>query len=272
MSTYAQPKEHAWSEVLAGPMLGVEAHPALAKDTSTLDDRALLEHHLDLVEEIVGVVARRNGLDGADAEDFRSEVLVHLMKNDQEVLRRFSGRSSLATFLSAVIENKMRDFRNSIWGKWRPSVRAKELGPPAVRLEALVYRDAAPVGQAVETVSRERGVPADDLYRMLEELPRRWPKSMVPDSLATLRSPDDRTDDRAIAAELRELLEAELAKLPEEDQLVFKMRDWDGFTVRRIAAVLGLNERRLYSRIKRSEAQLREALMARGVRQSDLAR
>src|SRR5215208_5464467 len=55
-----------------------------------------------------------------------------------QVRRRFERRSSLPTYVTVVIQRLFLDYRNRLWGKWRPSSDAKRLGPTAMLLERLV--------------------------------------------------------------------------------------------------------------------------------------
>src|SRR5215212_7376883 len=102
---------------------------------------AMFLANLSLIDRIIAVTARRNALGGADAEDFGAWTKGRLVEGDYAILRKFNQRSSLATYLTVVITNLLRDYRNSRWGRWRPSAEARRCGPVAVRLEELLYRD-----------------------------------------------------------------------------------------------------------------------------------
>src|SRR5687767_3842390 len=95
------------------------AHPMTAEE--------LFRANLPLVDRAIARVARRAGLTGAEAEDFASEAKIALMENDYAVLRRFEGRSSLATFITVVVTNVLHDLRTEAYGRWRPSAEAQRL-------------------------------------------------------------------------------------------------------------------------------------------------
>jgi DNA-directed RNA polymerase specialized sigma24 family protein len=76
-----------------------------------MDPRALYVEHLEVINRIAESLCRRNGIRGADAEDFVSEVRLKLLQDDYAVLRKFRGTSSTTTFLTVVISNLFRDHR-----------------------------------------------------------------------------------------------------------------------------------------------------------------
>ena len=61
----------------------------------------------------------------------------------------------------------------------------------------------------------------------------------------------------ATARQVRSTLEEALARLDAEDRLILKMRYEDGFTVRRIASALHLEERPLFRRFEKCLKNLR---------------
>ena len=97
-------------------------------------ERFLLEN-LGTVERVVAYVARRHRLSRDEANELSSAVKLKLVDHDYEVLRRYEGRSSLRTYLTAVVIRLFLDDRVARWGKWRPSAQAKRLGAVAVLLD-----------------------------------------------------------------------------------------------------------------------------------------
>ena len=106
-----------------------------------MDPRQWYVEQLDVINRIASSVCRRNGVQGADAEDFVSDVRLKLLQDDYAVLRKYRGASSQTTFLTVVISNLFRDHRIKHWGKWRPSAEAKRHGEVAVRLEAAMVAE-----------------------------------------------------------------------------------------------------------------------------------
>src|SRR5690349_6000638 len=102
---------------------------------------AIFASQLDLIERVIRRVCVSRHLSAADADDFASHARLRLIENDYAILGQFQGRSSLATFLTVVVQRLFLDFRTSEWGKWRSSAEAVRSGSVAVLLERLVVRD-----------------------------------------------------------------------------------------------------------------------------------
>ena len=115
--------------------------------------RQLLDH-LALIQHIVRQTGRRRHFSSAEQEDFAGFVNLRLVDDNYAILRKFQHRSSMATYLTAVIALLASDFRNEQWGKWRPSAAATRLGPAAELLERLVYHDLHTLDEAIEIVPR----------------------------------------------------------------------------------------------------------------------
>jgi RNA polymerase sigma factor for flagellar operon FliA len=222
--------------------------------------------HLPTIERVIGIIARRHGLGSTDADDFASWARTRIIDSDYAVFRKYAGRSSIPTYLGVVLGNLFHDYRNTVWGRWRPSAMALRSGPVAVRLEELLYRDGHTLREAIE-VLRSAGVPLSDLEigQLANRLPARQSMSEVSlealDGTAAaavgMARPGVGDDDFAV-------LRAALAELPSEDRVIMRMRFWDDVSVADIARTLGLEQKPLYRRIDAIEAQLRALLTARG--------
>lgn len=230
-------------------------------------ERAFLEH-LPTIERVIGVIVRRNALAPSDADDFASWVRARIVDSGYAIFRKFAGRSSMPTYLSVVLGNLFHDYRNSVWGRWRPSAAAVRMGPHGVRLEELVSRDGCSLREAVE-VLRSAGAPLteQELRKLALQLPMRLPTSEVPlDAIdgtpsevyaaRTDTMPDD--DDFS-------LLRDAMASLPDEDRVIIRMRFWDDVSVADVARALGLEQKPLYRRIEAIESRLREQLAKNGL-------
>jgi RNA polymerase sigma factor (sigma-70 family) len=225
--------------------------------------------NLELVDRLVALTARRHALSRVDAEEFGAWVRERLIDNEYAILRKFAGRSSLSTYLTTVVVNLFRDFRNNRWGRWRPSAEAKRRGPIAVRLEELLYRDGHPVREAVQ-ILRSSGCGSTDseLMRLATRLPQRSPKAEVSLESPGASSVADQTEPpRDVDAMLvmEELLRSLVSALPAEDALIMRMRFWNNLSVADIARTLHTDQKPLYRRLEKTQARLREALEARGV-------
>src|SRR2546425_7085049 len=128
-------------------------------------DEALFLANLPVMDAAIRQVCRRHHLTAAEADDFASEVRLHFIERNYEPLRRFEGRSSLRSYLIVVVQHLFLDYRNRLWGKWRPSAEAKRQGPLAMLVERLVTRDGLTVEQAVEILTTNHGVEASEAHR-----------------------------------------------------------------------------------------------------------
>src|SRR5262245_46902863 len=138
-----------------------------------MNPQAAFLENLETIERIIGAICRRHVLVGDDRDDFDSYVKMRLIEGDYAVFAKFQGLSSLTTYLTVVITRFFQDFRTSRWGRWRHSAEANRLGPVALTLEILIYRDGHSVREAIQ-ILRSRGgdLPTD---RELIELAARLP-------------------------------------------------------------------------------------------------
>jgi RNA polymerase sigma factor for flagellar operon FliA len=235
---------------------------------------------LPLIERVARHTCRRHHLPVQDAEEFESALKLKLIADDYAVIRKFQGRSSLSTFLTAVIQHFFLDFLDHLWGRWRPSAQARRLGPVAVELERMLTADDLPLGEACELLRTNRriGMSTDELEALAALLPARTARRFASEeALVGLASPTDHADDLVERSErdrLRSRIEAALgralAELSGEDRLILRMNVQEGQTVAAIARALGLEPKSLYRRLEQVRRDLREALLRQGVRAGDV--
>ena len=238
------------------------------------DGRTLFESHRELIDRVIGYVCSRHRLRAQDAEEFAAHVHLKLIEGDCQVLRRFEGRSSVQTFLTVVVHRLFLDYRNHEWGKWRPSAAARRDGPTAVLLERLLTRDGLTLDEAVEVLASRHDLrlPPGEVERLVALMPPRTRRQHESDAvLVGLPSPEPSAEALAMAADRRQAgeqllaaLDRALASLEPQDQLALRLRFEDGRTVAGIAAVIGVEPRRLYARMTRLFAHLRAALEEQG--------
>jgi RNA polymerase sigma factor for flagellar operon FliA len=237
--------------------------------------------NLSLIDRVTAFVSRKYGLAGADAEDFASASKLKLIENEYAVLRKFEHKCSLPTYLTIVISRHYLDQKIHEWGKWRPSVRARQGGDAAIYLERLVSRDGLGITEA-STIVRQKYTELDS--RALEVLagsivvrqPRRSSKVERTEEMrepASEASAEDEllSGEREIAARRAgAVLSRELDRLPPEDRLIMKLRFIDAMKVSTMAKMLHADQKQLYRRIDHLVMVLREALLAAGVAMSDI--
>lgn len=238
--------------------------------------RDLFESELPMVREVISFICRRRHLPREEAEDFRSWTFLKLMDHDYAILQKYEGRASLRTYLTVVIERLSIDYQIAQWGKWRPSARAIELGPEAVELDSLLFRDGYTAHEAVQLVlSRKTTSLAEDaLLGIASQLPSRPRRAReltrLPASLATDADGADRGILEKERAEerrkLRETLDRAFQRLSDEDRVIARLRFVMGLPPNRIASALRLEVRDLYRRIERMKKKLRKLLEKEGIR------
>ena len=129
---------------------------------------------LPIIESVTRELARRYRLSRDEQEEFGANVKLRFIDRDYAVLRRFEGRSSLATFLRTVITRQFLDERIKAWGRWRPSADAVRLGPTAVVLERMLERQHLPLDEAIEALlTRDPSLEEDMLRDLAALLPNR---------------------------------------------------------------------------------------------------
>ena len=252
---------------------GVDAGGTKAEQTSPHE--TLFVSNLETVNGILRFVCQRHKLTPTEAEEFGSEVRLRLVENDYEVLRRFQRRSSLRTYLTVVVQRIYLDYRNHVWGKWRPSAEARRLGPIAIRLETLLARDGLRFEQACEALRTNEGVVLTDaeLAAIAVRLPLRLRRSVVGEEalqgVAAIESESDAgilsRERQNAARQVVNALSAAVQALQDQDRLILRLRFQENLSVADIARALHLEQKPLYRRFDALLQQLRNALEAAGI-------
>ena len=257
----------------------------MAARTQMLDREtaeALFIKHLDWIDRVASLAGSKQGLWGADAEDFTAWVRMKLVEDDYAVVRRFAGNSDLKTYLTTVVVRHVVNFVREQRGRWRPSAAAERLGAAAVELETLVRRDGYTVQQAGEKLRTAGRTTLSDaqLARLLGQIPERTPlRPVVGEPPAGLDAAPgaSRADERVMEAEVdtrrREmlrLLEMALEQLELEERLIVKLHFADGLNLADVARALRVEQKPLYRRVDRLRERLRARLESAGVRREDV--
>lgn len=247
-----------------------------------MDPRELLAANLELIERIVERVCRRSRLLGADADDFASAVKLALIEDDYALLRNAGERSSLAAYLTVVIQRMAVDERIRAFGRWQASAEARRLGQVGVLAETLLSRDRRSLDEALPFVrALDPSMTRERLVEIAERLPvrsgRPRPVDLEAPGTAALRSADA-ADERAITGDRTRLagragtvMREQLAALPVEDRMMLRLRFGSGMTIAEVSRILRLPQRPLYRRLESLLARLRTALAAAGVDEAAVA-
>ena len=229
---------------------------------------------LPRIEKVVDSVCRRHHCSEEHKDEFGAIVRVRLLEDEYLVLRKFQQKSTLETYLTTVVNRLFLDWRNHLWGKWRPSAEARRLGPVARKLEELA-RDGYTFEESFELLRTNHGVVLSraELADLAARLPVRLPRKMEGEErLEALPAGEPGPDERILERERQEVrgrlwqaLEHALATLPDEDRLILKMRYESDLQIVEIARALHLEAKPLYRRIERLGKDLRAALEREGI-------
>ncbi|HKR64399.1 MAG TPA: sigma-70 family RNA polymerase sigma factor [Thermoanaerobaculia bacterium] len=238
------------------------------------EPRDFLLQKLPEIEDLIDSICRRRGMDPDAREEFAAIVKLRLVEDDYIVIRAFQHRSSFSVYIAAVIKRLLLDHRNREWGKWRASAEAERLGPVAVDLERLLYRDRRPMDEALVVLARTHtGVTRAEAERLEARLPPRVRRVKVDVEAAvdviareTMCGPQHEGMARQISAVIR----AFIARLPKEDQLLLQLRFHSGMTVAQIARSLHTKQQSLYRKLYRHIDTLRAELTAAGIDAADV--
>lgn len=247
---------------------------ATRRSSNRMDAEAFYRQHLTIIGQIAESICRRNGVNQHDAEDFASDIRLRLCEDDYAVIRKFQGKSSFTTYLTVVINKRFLDHRRHIWGKWTPSTQARRLGPPAMLLETLVYRDGCSFDAACRILEQKHGFTSDrrQLRTMLAQLPRRSPRRFEGAEGLDMVPSADRPDSGFLASERSDQLAAAedalrqaLKALSDEDRTIIRLLYYEGLSVADIARGLQIEQKRLYPRIKQLLTALKKTLESQGI-------
>jgi RNA polymerase sigma factor for flagellar operon FliA len=226
--------------------------------------------NLDLINRIVAFVCRRNHLDAGESDEFASHVRFKLLEDDYSVIRKFEGRSSLSTYLTTVIQRLYFQYRVQLWGKWRPSAEAKRLGEKAITLERMLTRDDYTLSEtiAILTTGIEPLYTRAEIEALYLRLPVRQPRPvLIADNSVPEMAAQNAADD-GVMQQHRECTARVVAAAM--DTVILKMRFWHAAKVPDIAAAVRIDQKKLYKRIDKLIATLREAVERAGVSRDDV--
>lgn len=230
---------------------------------------------LPSVDRAISAVLRKRRRSKDFAEDFRGFVVLKMLERDSARLKRFRGESTLLTYLRVVVDRLYCDYLISRNGKWHSSRRASKLGPRALELEKLVYRDGFTLDEAVATMRARDGSGVEsDLRGCFATIRPRYPRRFVGlEWISELRAGDRFSADATLEekergetiARVRDSLASALAELPEQDRRMLELHFARGLRISRIGHLFGLKQSSTYRRMHRILRVLRRKLEARGV-------
>jgi len=241
----------------------------------SMTGRLLFEKNLDVIDRAIDQVCRHVRLHGPDAEDFASTARLALLEDDCAILRKYEGRSSLASYVSIVVKRLFIGQKRAA-GRWHPSAEAVRRGEAAVTLERLLHHEGRPLDEALAiTNAHHPEADARELELIAEALPHRLPR---PRLMPVTDVNEDRleggsgADDRVMAADLGKrsaqashAVRSAMETMSAEDRVILRLRFEKEMAIADIARALGTAQRPLYRRIEALLAKLKAALEHSGI-------
>lgn len=245
-----------------------------------LDPSAVLVEQKAWIEKVARITCRKNSVLDEDAEDFAGIAFVKLVENDYAALRRFRGECDIKTYLATLVVRGFQEYARGRWGRWRPSAPAQKLGPVALHLEALVYRDGYRLDEAIEVLTTSGRVRETrrELVQLFARLPVRRPHPRDDGPRRLDDEPDTSETDRQVVSdqtlercgEVMDVLLRSLSELAPEEQVLVRGRFIEGHSVADLARALALPQMPLYRRIEKLLVRLRGLLEEAGVSREDV--
>jgi len=255
------------SSVFAARLLGTPVKPIDAED--------VFLKNLCLIDKAIGYVCHHNRIDRDEGEEFGSYVKFKLIESKYAIIRKFEGRSAFSTYMTTVIQRMFFQYRVQMWGKWRPSAEARRLGDKAITVERLLTREGFTYSEVVSilTIGSAPAFSVAEIEAICLRLPLRQPRPMLVGAIEDAEcgpciemDHDLFGDERSEAARHAAIaLDAAMAAMHAEDQMILRLRFWSGRKVPEIGVALNLDPKKLYKRIEKLLSQLRFALESAGV-------
>ena len=244
-----------------------------------MDPRALLASE-DVLNKVEAVCRRRFANEN-EANECYIFVLDGLRASDCKSLRTYKGLSSLNTFLYALINSLVADFKRKKYGRKRIPKQVSKLGAWAETLYRLVcwerysYKEAYDIAM-IEGFFKGKYVEFLSMTDPIRQAPCPENPWFVPDNDPSARaenlpaSPLDLIINRFDGEKRMKTLEVireVTAGLAEEDQLLIRLVYGSDLSVSAGAKVIGLKPATARKRLRGLLIKYREALLAEGIRE-----
>jgi RNA polymerase sigma factor (sigma-70 family) len=242
-----------------------------------IDAEEVFLTNLCLIDKAIGYVCHRNRIGRDEEEEFGSYVKFKLIESNYSIIRKFEGRSAFTTYMTTVIHRMFFQYRVQMWGKWRPSAQARRLGDKGITLERLLTRDGHTYAEAVAilTAGRDSVFTSEEIEAIYARLPIRHPRPVLVAAMEnTDKGPSIEQElfsgKRAVMARhTAATIDAAIAMMEPEDQLILRMRFWNGKKIPDIARALNVDRKKLYKRIGKLLVELKLTLEGAGVVAAD---
>lgn len=244
-------------------------------DPQSSHPQQLFEQHLDEIRRLAFQMAQRSGFSYEDSEDFVSALLIKLIENQYRVIAEYNGQGKFQAYISVVAGRYLSDYRDKVWGKYRPSREAQRLGEDGVALERLTVRDGYSRDVAIMLLAQGGSdAPKEKhLFNLYGLLPNRYRRTFVATDILDYQpdrslSPEDFLESKDDQDRLRgawQVVAEAMAEFEPKDRLLIRWVYVDRLKISQIAKQENVLPRKLYSRLERLLAKLRKALQQKGL-------
>lgn len=236
------------------------------------------ESELPGIRAIVRDICQRKHLNIDLREELTSDVVVKLYERWDGICADFKNGCTFKTYLHVIIDRKIQDLLDELWGRWRHSKVALALGPEARRLDILIYRDRLSSSQAVASLKRDPRVtlPEAELEKIARLLPAHHVRRDQPPASSEASSPTPdplvTAEDRRLAQRVLDVLTDLQEALPKEDRWIVQQRFYDRKSISEVARILGVAEKPFFKRVQRILRGLRQGLQEAGIDRESVER
>ncbi len=237
--------------------------------------------HWQMITDVVERSRRKLGADEEEGETVESKVKFKLYANNFEIIRNFRRESSFPAYLRTIVQRTFHDLRAERFGKWHHSAAAERLGPLAMDLERMIYREGHTPSEAISVLlTSHPEISRTTLEKTLEALPikPRRPSMVSMKDIEEMISTDSDSDILMITGERFRLSERVAAlvrrfmdELEDTDRKLLQFLFERDLKISTISRMLMKDQKGLYRRRDELLARLRSELEKAGIGPKDAA-
>lgn len=243
------------------------------------DPRELLALYWPTIEELIGLWRQKLKADEEETDTVESRVKEALFDHDFEIVRQYRHESSFRGYLSRIVQRTFLNLRVERYGRWHHSAAAERMGPLAMDLERMIYRDGYMPGEAISVLlTSHPEITRPELQQLVEALPGKLPRlSKVPlDDVVAVLVRGSESEELLLSNERFRLSERTAAVirryldgLADDDRLLLQLLFETKRTMATIARMLAREQKALYRRRDQLFAQLRRELVDAGISRTE---
>jgi RNA polymerase sigma factor (sigma-70 family) len=115
----------------------------------------LFEENLARINYVIDRILSKRDQNPDEAAEIRAIVYEKLLENNCRILSSYDGKEISNSYFMVVINNLVKDYYRSKYGRWRSSTKSKTLGETAIILEELLFNRNLSLENAFEEISTQ---------------------------------------------------------------------------------------------------------------------